>query len=611
MVPESSRMSSLPSTFPQLLEQHVRPRAERIFLPRRSARDQSPISFGRVSNDVDSLAAAILELGLGRGDHVGLIAENRYEWILIDQALAGLGIVDVPRGSDTTPTELQFILAHSRCCAAFADTDKVARDLMKMKAELPQLRHVIVMADETSVEGALALGELLANGAAKKAEMADRLRAARDAVEASDLLTIVYTSGTTAEPKGVMLTHNNVIANMRMVQDVLHVTENDTFLSVLPAWHMYERMMDYLALFSGGVLVYTDRRQLKEDLPKIKPTVFAAVPRVWEILHDGIVNHSLKLKGMPGKLLRKGLALSRQKGSGKLGMLQRVQHKLLDGIVLKKIRGSVFGGQLRLCVSGGGALPRHVDETFLGMGMPMRNGYGLTETSPVASIRRPEQLDPGHIGPPLPDTRIEARREDGSAVPKGDTGILWIHGPQIMRGYYENPLRTKEVLSDDGWFNSGDLGHCDANGNFWITGRAKDTIVLAGGENVEPEPIETLIKTSPLIEQAVVVGQDQKALGVLIVPSKDALEHEVAISDWQVEGDVLRSDKVRALYRKELDRLVTRENGCRPTDRVATLQVLSDGLTPDNGMLTQTMKVRRHVIAERYADVIASLFARG
>ena len=604
-------MSSLPSTFPQLLEQHVRPRAERIFLPRRSARDQSPISFGRVSNDVDSLAAAILELGLGRGDHVGLIAENRYEWILIDQALAGLGIVDVPRGSDTTPTELQFILAHSRCCAAFADTDKVARDLMKMKAELPQLRHVIVMADETSVEGALALGELLANGAAKKAEMADRLRAARDAVEASDLLTIVYTSGTTAEPKGVMLTHNNVIANMRMVQDVLHVTENDTFLSVLPAWHMYERMMDYLALFSGGVLVYTDRRQLKEDLPKIKPTVFAAVPRVWEILHDGIVNHSLKLKGMPGKLLRKGLALSRQKGSGKLGMLQRVQHKLLDGIVLKKIRGSVFGGQLRLCVSGGGALPRHVDETFLGMGMPMRNGYGLTETSPVASIRRPEQLEPGHIGPPLPDTRIEARREDGSAVPKGDTGILWIHGPQIMRGYYENPLRTKEVLSDDGWFNSGDLGHCDANGNFWITGRAKDTIVLAGGENVEPEPIETLIKTSPLIEQAVVVGQDQKALGVLIVPSKDALEHEVAISDWQVEGDVLRSDQVRALYRKELDRLVTRENGCRPTDRVATLQVLSDGLTPDNGMLTQTMKVRRHVIAERYADVIASLFARG
>ena len=179
-----------------------------------------------------------------------------------------------------------------------------------------------------------------------------------------------------------------------------------------------------------------------------------------------------------------------------------------------------------------------------------------------------------------------------------------------MRGYYENPTRTREVLTSDGWFNSGDLGHCDAMGNFWITGRAKDTIVLAGGENVEPEPVETLIKTSPLIEQAVVVGQDQKALGVLIVPNRDALEHEVASHEWQEQGDVFASDKVRALYRKELDRLITRDNGCRPTDRVATLQVLSEPLTPDNGMLTQTMKIRRHVITKRYADVIQSLFAR-
>jgi len=603
-------MSSTPTTFPSLIDQYVRPRGERIFLPRRSARDKSPISFARIAEDVDSLAIAIMELGIKRGDHVGLIAENRYEWLLIDQALAGLGIVNVPRGSDTTPTELQFILAHSGCNAVFADTEQVAKDLMAMKAKLPQLKHIIVMADETKVEGALALGSLVTSGAAQKSGMATTLRETRDAVQPSDLLTIVYTSGTTAEPKGVMLTHDNVISNMRMVQDVLHVTENDSFLSVLPAWHMYERMMDYLALFSGGALIYTDRRHLKEDLPKIKPTVFAAVPRIWEILHDGIINHSLKLKGIPGKLLRMGLKLSRQKGQGKLSVLQGLQHKLINALVLKKIRSRIFGGELRLCVSGGGALPRHVDETFLGMGMPMRNGYGLTETSPVASIRLPHQFGPGHIGPPLPDTRIEARKEDLTPVPKGETGILWIHGPQIMRGYYNNPSRTKEVLTEDGWFNSGDLGHCDPDGNFWITGRAKDTIVLAGGENVEPEPIETLIKTSPLIEQAVIVGQDQKALGVLIVPSNDALEHAVSKSEWQIEGDVLRSEEVRALYRKELDRIITRENGCRPTDRVATLQVLAEALTPDNGMLTQTMKVRRHMITKHYANVITSLFDR-
>ena len=604
-------MPPISSTFPQLFDQLVRPRGERIFLPRRSSRDHSPISFLRLATDVDSLAAALLGLGLERGDHVGLIAENRYEWLLIDQALVGLGIVDVPRGSDTTPIELQFILAHSGCSAVFADDDRVAAELVEMKAELPKLKHVIVMADATEVEGVLTLGDLLANGVAAAEAGIEKVRAARQLVKGSDLLTIVYTSGTTAEPKGVMLTHDNVQSNMHTVKDVLHVTDGDTFLSVLPAWHMYERMMDYLAMFCGGELTYTDRRRLKEDLPNIKPTIFAAVPRVWEILHDGIVNHSLKLKGMPGKLLRRGLVLSRKKGSGQLSMLQRLQHKLIDRVVLQKVRSGVFGGRLRLCVSGGGALPRHVDETMLGMGMPMRNGYGLTETSPVASIRLPHQLEPGHIGPPLPHTRIEARREDGSAVPGGATGVLWIHGPQVMRGYYENPSRTKEVLTDDGWFNSGDLGHCDARGNFWITGRAKDTIVLAGGENVEPEPIETLIKTSPLIEQAVVVGQDKKALGVLIVPSTDALAHEVPQSDWQIEGDVLRSDKVRGLYRKELDRLITRENGCRPSDRVATLQVLAEGLTPDNGMLTQTFKVRRHIIAERFKDVIDSLFARG
>ena len=245
------------------------------------------------------------------------------------------------------------------------------------------------------------------------------------------------------------------------------------------------------------------------------------------------------------------------------------------------------------------------------MGIPLRNGYGLTETSPVAAVRLPEQTDPGHIGPPLPHTRIEVRRADGSVCGDDETGVLWIKGPQIMRGYYQNPERTREVLTDDGWFNSGDLGHRDRHGNYWITGRAKDTIVLAGGENVEPEPIETLIKTSPLIEQAVVVGQDQKALGALIVPCFEALEHEVAKTEWGQAGDVLTGETVHKLYRRELDRLVTRDNGCRPTDRIATLQVLSEALTPDNGLLTQTLKVRRHVVAERYADVIAALFRRG
>ena len=602
-------MPSFPSTFPQLLDQLVRDRGDRVFLPRRTAQDHSPISFGRIASDVDALAAALLDLGLKRGDHVGLVAENRYEWLLIDLAMASLGVVDVPRGVDTTPTELQFIMEHSGSCAAFAENEKVAADLVAMQQALPDLRHVIVMADETSVDGALALGDLVQKGAALMQSSGEALQAARAAVDPEDLLTIVYTSGTTAEPKGVMLSHRNVLSNIQTCVDVLHVTDQDTFLSVLPAWHMYERIMDYLALATGGQLTYTDRRRIKDDLKAVRPTIFAAVPRIWEMLHDGVVNTALKLPGLQGKLFRRCLAVSRKVGAGKASLLERLQHAALDRIVNKKVRAGL-GGRLRLCASGGGALPRHVDETFLGMGIPLRNGYGLTETSPVAAVRLPHQTQPGHIGPPLPETRIEARKDDGTTCGTNETGVLWIQGPQVMRGYYENPTRTAEVLTEDGWFNSGDLGHRDEHGNLWITGRAKDTIVLAGGENVEPEPIETLVKTSPLIEQAVVVGQDEKALGVLIVPSTEALEHEVPRSEWDERDGALHGDAVRKLLRAELDRLVTRENGCRPTDRIATLQVLAEPLTPDNGMLTQTLKVRRHVVAERYRDLIAALFRR-
>jgi long-chain acyl-CoA synthetase len=335
--------------------------------------------------------------------------------------------------------------------------------------------------------------------------------------------------------------------------------------------------------------------------------VFAAVPRIWEMLHDGLVNHAAKLPGARGRLLRLALHLSQRVGGGRAGIGERALHRVLDALVLRKVRASL-GGRLRLCVSGGGALPKHVDETLLGLGLPLRNGYGLTETSPVASVRLPHQCEPGHIGPPLPHTSVEARDPQGNRCAPGVTGVLWIRGPQVMRGYYENPRRTAEVLTADGWFNSGDLGHVDARGNVWITGRAKDTIVLAGGENVEPEPIEALVKTSKLVEQAVLVGQDQKQLGVLIVPAAEALEREVPREQWDVRDGVIQCAAVHARLRAELDRLLVRENGVRPCDRVGVLRVLAEPMTPENGLLTQTLKVRRHVVAQRFAPLIAAMF---
>lgn len=599
--------AAIPRTFPDLLA-HAATRGERTFLPRRRATVQGPVSFAALLADVDTLAIGLLELGLRHGDRVGLIAENRCEWLVVDLAIVGIGAIDVPRGTDTTPAELEFLLQHSGCRMVFADDEKTAKELLAMRPQLPLVEHVVVMQEEAGPAGALSLGELLRRGREAGPAGRERLAAARLAVRPDDLLTIVYTSGTTADPKGVMLTHGNVLANLQQVREVLHITAADTFLSVLPAWHMYERIMDYLALAVGAQLAYTDRRRIKEDLAVLRPTIFAAVPRIWEMLHDGLHVHARKLEGVAGRLLRQALHLSRRVGSGRAGFGDRLVHGVLRRIVLRKVHAT-FGGRLRLCVSGGGALPRHVDETLLGVGLPLLNGYGLTETSPVASVRLAERNAPGHIGPPLPQTGIEARRVDGNRCAVGETGVLWIRGPQVMRGYYANERRTREVLAEDGWFCSGDLGHVDARGNVWITGRAKDTIVLAGGENVEPEPVETLLKTSPFLEQVVIVGQDQKGLGALLVPIFEALEHRVPKPAWDVREGVLHGEAVHRLLRGELDRLLVRENGARPCERVVTFTVLAEPLLVENGLLTHTLKVKRHVVAQRYAALIAAMFA--
>lgn len=602
------RLSSrAPRTFPELVDTIVRQHGDRLFLPRRRARVDSPVTFRQLVGDVEQLAAGLLSLGIARGDRVGLLGENRYEWLLADLGTTFCGAVDVPRGSDTSPGEMAFILQHSGCRTAFAEDEATAAALRGHRDRLPALEHVVVLADETGLEGVLTLPALMARGRALLENEPSRLPAATAAVQPDDLLTLVYTSGTTAEPKGVMLTHHNVLSNVVAVTEVLDITADDTFLSVLPAWHMYERIMDYLALAAGARLVYTDRRHIKEDLQATSPTVFAAVPRVWETIHDGLVAHAHRQKGIGGAVLRRVLALCRDVGGRRAGPFARACHAVARRTVLPRIL-AITGGRLRLAVSGGGALPRHVDETLLGIGLPLLNGYGLTETSPVAAVRQPQHNRPGTIGPPIPGTEIQVRDPEGRVLGPCQTGVLWIRGPQVMRGYYENPARTREVLDDAGWFNSGDLGHVDEQGCAWITGRAKDTIVLAGGENVEPEPLETAIKRSPFVEQVVLLGQDQKMLGALLVVSAECLEQEVPRAQWDERSGMLHARPVHDLLRRELDRMICRDAGFRPCERIATFRVLTDPLTVENGCLTPTMKVRRHVVNERLRHVIDGMF---
>lgn len=596
-------------TFPQLLDERVAGHGDREFLPRRAAREPGPILFSDVHREVHEVAAGLVALGIDRGDRVGLLAENRYEWLLADLGITYIGAVDVPRGSDTSPEEMGFILAHSGAVATFVADDATAQAVLDQRDALAGLQTLISLEARSSLPGVIGLEELMEKGRALLKRQPDALADRAAKVQPDDLLTIVYTSGTTAEPKGVMLTHANILSNIRNVCQVLHITGEDSFLSVLPAWHMYERIMDYLALAAGGRLIYTDRRNIKEDLRNESPTVFAAVPRIWEMIHDGIVANIEKLPGIKGKLMRGVLRLSREHGARRTGFVGRGMHALARSTVLKPIKAAT-GGRLRLAVSGGGALPKHVDEQLLGLGVPILNGYGLTETSPVAAVRPPEANEPYTIGPPIPETEIQARSPEGVVLGREEVGILWIRGPQIMRGYYKNEGRSRDVLDDQGWFNSGDLGMVQADGQVRITGRAKDTIVLAGGENVEPEPLETAIKTSPYIDQAVVVGQDQKALGALLVVHADCLETKVPREQWQLEDGWLQGEAINTLIRGELQKILTRDNGFRPMERVAAFRLMTEPMTPENGLLTHTLKVRRHVVHERFRDAIAAMFDR-
>lgn len=599
---------NFPETFPDLVRFAADSFGDKIFLPRRSSRGGDPISFAELSQDVRRVSAGLCSYGIQHGDRVALISENRYEWLVSDLATVSIGAIDVPRGVDTAPKELRFILEHSGSRFAFVEGDRVAADMITYTETLPDFTVVCTLEAETAIPGVITLAELMARGDKWLTQQPDRLDAMSAGVTPEDVLTIVYTSGTTAEPKGVMLTHRNVLSNVRICGGILDFTSEDRLLSLLPAWHAYERMLDYVAFSHGAEMTYTDRRHFKKDMCAVEPTAVAAVPRVWEMLHDGIIAQIRKTKGIKRKMLDSLMRTSVVVGGNRANMLDRLLHGAIGRKILPKLKGAIGVTNLRIAVSGGGSLPAHIDERLLGMGIPLLNGYGLTETSPVASVRLPGDNRAGTIGPPLPGTTIEARTESGQSLPKGQTGILWIHGPQVMKGYFKNAQKTAEALDENKWFNSGDLGHIAPDGHVCITGRAKDTIVLAGGENVEPEPVEAAIKTSPQIEQAVVIGQDRKQLGALIVIDPECVGDELAKDLWEPDEGTLNSQELRTLVRQELDRMLSRANGFRAVEKVGPFIILAEPMTPESGLLTQTLKIKRHLVNERYGDLIEEMY---
>jgi len=589
------------------------------------------ITYTELAQKIQQFAAGLQSLGIRPGDHVALFADNQPRWLIVDQGIMTAGAIDAVRGAQADPGELLYILSHSESVALVVQDLETLKKLIAQPEPLPVSR-VIMLTDETPEVYAgleiLNFSQVMEAGQNHTLEVVPRQR--------TDLATLMYTSGTSGRPKGVMLSHQNLLSQISGAGTVVDLHPGDRVLSLLPIWHCYERTFEYFIFGHGCTQTYTNIRFVKKDLKDYQPNYMVAVPRLWESIYEGIQKQFREQPASKQKLVRfflkqsdryikarrtwQNLNLENLNPSAidKVGALVQMVifapfHGLGDRMVYQKIRAGV-GGKLKFVVSGGGSIAEHLEDFFEIVGVPILSGYGLTETSPITHVRRPEHNLRGADGRPLPytETRI-VHPETRKDLPLGEQGLILVRGLQVMMGYYRNPEATAKAIDPNGWFDTGDLGWITPQGDLTITGRAKDTIVLTSGENIEPQPIENACLRSAYIDQIMLVGQDQKMLGALIVPNFEALEvwaTEAGVVLHRPDGSLdLAAAPVQDLFRKELNREIKNRPGYRPDDRVGPFVLLSEPLTMENGMLTQTLKVRRNVVSDRYRSMIDGMFA--
>ena len=613
-------------------------------LSRSGGGEFQPTTFRELWSEVATIAAGLAAKGVARGEHVGLISDTRKEWMLVDLAILGLGAVDVPRGSDSTADEIAYILEHADCAVAAVEDAAQLAKLGGVKDRLPKLARAIVL-DGTGLDGA-ALGQARGHGlevitlddlvsAGSKHDDPEGLLSAESAKgKPDDIATIIYTSGTTGEPKGVMLTHANFVYQIDVIPEAVPIGPGDLMLSVLPVWHSYERVCEYALLFSGAGIAYSKpiREVMLADLLDANPTYFPSVPRVWEGVRAGVYRTVEAEGGVKAALFKFFVAVGAVHSAmarllrGRVPRYQ-VRPRVLDilaavvplvlltplallgkVLVFKKITARL-GTRFKAGISGAGALPGYVDDFFAAAGIVVLEGYGLTEAAPLVSVRPYHHPVSGTVGPPISGTEVKIVKENGSPALPGEQGVIHVRGPQIMKGYYKRVGDTAAVLSGDGWLDTGDLGTATVTGEISITGRAKDTIVLLGGENIEPEPIEDLVRQSNFVEHIMVVGQDQRQLGALVVPELEALKAHAAAHG--VQGDdlatLITQAEIVKLIQAEIQSRVNAKNGFKSFERIARVALI-DRSFEIGDELTHTQKMRRHVIAERYAAQISRLF---
>ncbi|HKD19435.1 MAG TPA: long-chain fatty acid--CoA ligase [Thermoanaerobaculia bacterium] len=560
-----------------------------------------PTSADDFGFTVRALSLGLNGLGIQPGDRVAILSENRPEWAMADYAILCAGAWSVPIYPTLPAGQVGPLLADCGARAIFVSSLEQLGKILTIRAQCPSLDHVIMMDGSPPREAGFATFHDVVERGRPTLEMNPGVfEQRRSRVRPEDVATIIYTSGTTGEPKGAMLTHGNFVSNVLAGCEVVPFAADATALSFLPLSHIFERMLDYAYLHKTATIAYVESvERLAANFLEVNPHCFGAVPRVYEKVYDRILTKAARSGGLKKKLFDWAAGVARRR----VGYLDRgqplpaglaIRFRIADALVLKKIRAAL-GKNFRFAVSGGAPLSRDLAEFFIGAGVQVYEGYGLTETSPVICVNGPGRSRLGTVGRPLRGVELRIA-EDGEILTRG---------PHIMKGYFNKPQATAEAIDRDGWFHTGDIGEIH-DGYLSITDRKKDLIVLAGGKKAAPQPIENALKRSPYVALPVVIGDRQKFLAALIVPNFDRLRRWAAAANVAVKWDAIDSaPEVRRLFQTEIDAY----NADRPHhEQIRAFALLPTDLTVEDGSITPTLKVKRRIIESRYASLIEAMY---
>jgi long-chain acyl-CoA synthetase len=564
-----------------------------------------PISSDEMMARARRIAGGLYSIGIRPGDRVAILSESRPEWTLTDAGCIFLGAVDVPIYPTLTAPQVRYILNDSGARVLVLSDQKKYLELAAVLKDCPGVEQLVFFESHDLNDAGKTLAELERLGLELDRDQPELIAELAHNTKPEDLATLIYTSGTTGEPKGVMLTHSNLVSNLVDSSTQLSFTEEDTALSVLPLSHVFERQAMYMYLYRGMAVYYSESiEKIGPNLREVSPTILVGVPRIFEKIYARIKERAAAEGKINVALLAWAVALAktyaqhliyRRKPSAWL----RLQHKLASRLVFSRWK-KAFGGRIRLLVSGGAALPEELGLLYLGAGIPIIQGYGLTETSPVITSCTLDENRIGTVGKPIRNVQVRVALD----------GEIEARGPNIMRGYYHKPEATKEVFTADGWFKTGDIGKIDEDGFLRITDRKKELFKTSGGKYIAPQPIEQMIKGSRFVNQVVLIGNERRFPAALIVPSWELIESYAQLKGIKAQSraELCQHPRIIDLFERQVAEQTT---GLAQYERVKKVALLENEFTIESGELTPTLKVKRRVIDEKYRSVIDRIYETG